>query len=148
MLSILCTLSSITWKYIHSIQCIWRRILWQISNICIQHGGASKDSQSGVLLAFGQLNSSWCGRPPKVRVCNISGLWPPGAHRIHQSTMWPPHLHFQIPTRGMVLAMWWDEMVTILPLLKPLYKKNFRGKISMFLSKAKFLTNLLAWPSE
>lgn len=100
----------------------------------------------GVSLAFGQFNSLLCGRPPKDKMCSISGPWPPNAHSTHQPSMWPPRLHFKCQLEGASVPCR-DEMITILPLLKPHSEKNVRGKISTFLSEAKFLTNPLDWPN-
>lgn len=86
------------------------------------------------------------GGPPKDKMCSISGPWPPSARSTHQPTMWPPRLHFKCHLEGGSISCR-DEMITILPLLKPHSEKNVRGKISTFLSEAKFLTNPLDWPN-
>lgn len=80
--------------------------------------------------------------PPKDKMCSISGPWPPNAHGIHQPLMWPLHLHFECQLEGGSIPCR-EEMIIILPLLKPLSEKNFWGKISTLLSEAKFLTNYL-----
>lgn len=147
MLRILCTRSSATQKHIYCIQCIAQR---EDSIANIKHwihvhytGIKTEGFFTWVITGIWAAQFFVVWEAPQRQ--EIQHLWPQitkcPQHPWVNNVTFPPTFPNARQRGGSIPCG--DKMITILPVLRPHCKKNSRGKITTFLSGAKFLINLL-----